>query len=82
MRVYRLAGGETKWLYNERVDQYELYGGGADDEPIATFDDPAEIDDPAAYPATERDIETGDADADALAEITAPFIPRAGFSRR
>lgn len=29
-RVYQPAGGENTWLYNGRVDRYELYGADPD----------------------------------------------------
>lgn len=44
---------------------------------IATFDTAAEIDDPAKYPVTESEIESGDADLDPddLTAIREPFVP-------
>ena len=76
--MYRRAGGENEWLYNGRIDRYELRVG---DEVIATFDDAAEIDDPAAYPIVESEIESSsELDRDELTAIREPFVPELEFA--
>lgn len=75
-RVYRRAGGENEWIYNGRLDRYELRVG---DEVIATFNDAAELDDPAKYPVRESEIESGDVDLDGLTAIREPFVPELEF---
>lgn len=78
-RVYRPAGGQTTWLYHSDTERFELVG--ADDETIATFEDPAAIEDADAYPidegmvATENEIR----DFDQWTAIKRPLVPALAF---
>ena len=72
-KVYRRAGGESKWLYHQRTGTFELVGT---DGTIATFDgDEAISEDASAYPRTESEI----GDGDGWSTVKAPFVPSLEF---